>query len=135
MDKVFKPLGSTNHSIYERPNDDYYATDPNALRLLLKKLEQDGIKLPKNIYEPCCGGGHLAKELNKHGYSVISHDLYNHGYGEHGKDFLKSEIKSDCILTNPPYKYALEFVEKALGNCNEQGFVIMILKLKTLMWC
>lgn len=36
---------------------------------------------------------------------------------------------SGDIITNPPYKYALEFVEKALDIVNEGNKVAMFLKL------
>lgn len=36
MDKVFKNLGSSAHSLNEREKDDFYATDPKALELLLQ---------------------------------------------------------------------------------------------------
>ena len=34
--KIFTPLGASNHSVSEREKDDYYATDPKALELLLE---------------------------------------------------------------------------------------------------
>ena len=37
--------------------------------------------------------------------------------------------KVDCILTNPPYKYATEFVKRALQLVNDGGSVVMFLKL------
>lgn len=129
---VFTTLGASNHALTERQKVDYYATDPRALTLLLEKLKKDNIDLPRNIMEPCCGGGHLSEELKKHGYNVTSYDLYNHGYDSIKQDFLKSEIKADCILTNPPYKYALEFIQKALKNINPNGYVLMLLRIQFL---
>lgn len=35
---TFVMLGSSNHSEKERENNDYYATDPNALRIFFKKV-------------------------------------------------------------------------------------------------
>ena len=109
-------LASSNHSEEEREKNDYYATDPKALDIFLKKLEQDRITLHRDVWECACGEGHLSEELKKHGYNVWSTDLIDRGYGQGNVDFLKSisnEWHGD-ILTNPPYKYAKEFVEKAL---------------------
>lgn len=79
------------------------------------------------------GGGHLSKELIKNGYNVYSTDLINRGYGKCGIDFLKQETKFDGdILTNPPYKYALEFVEHALELIPNGNKVFMFLKLQFL---
>lgn len=68
------------------------------------------------MIEPACGAGHLSEMLKSYGYEVISSDLYDHGYGVVGQDFLKSEIKAECFLTNPPFKFALEFVEHAVEH-------------------
>lgn len=68
--------------------------------------------LPKTIREPACGQGHIAEELKRHGYNIVSSDLYDYGYGKSGIDFLKSEGNFGCFPINPPYKFALEFVNK-----------------------
>ena len=129
---VFSSLGASNHSKDGRENKDFYATDPHALEVFLETLKQDGIVLPHKICEPACGMGHLSKVLEKHGYEVDSYDLYDHGYGKAGVNFLESGLKYECFLTNPPYKYALEFVKKALENVLLNGYVIMFLKIQFL---
>lgn len=56
----------------------------------------------------------------------------NRGYGEGGIDFLSIdnlEWNGD-IITNPPYKYAQEFIEKALQIIPEGAKVAMFLKLQ-----
>lgn len=64
------------------------------------------------------------------GYNVKSTDLIYRGFGQGGIDFLnQTEIFSGDILTNPPYKYAQEFVEHALDLINAGSKVIMFLKL------
>jgi hypothetical protein len=91
------------------PND-YYATEPRAVELL---LEQESFS--ELIWEPACGEGHISKVLEEYGHSVISTDLIDRGYGLGGRDFLKENgaFRGD-IITNPPFKQAKEFVEKAL---------------------
>lgn len=104
---------------------DYYATDPRAVELL---LEQE--KFAPCIWEPACGEGHISKVLEENGYSVISTDLIDRGFGVGGMDFLKVTSKfSGDIITNPPYKYAREFVEKALELVESERKVAMFLKL------
>ena len=85
---------------------------PHSVNLFLKRIKKDNIILPKTIQEPACGQWHITEELKRHGYNVVSSDLYDYGYGKSGIDFLKSEEKADCFITNPPYKFALEFVNK-----------------------
>ena len=106
------------------PND-YYATDPKALELL---LEQESFS--QNIWEPACGEGHLSKVLESKGFNVHSTDLIDRGYGIGGKDFFNEygTFYGD-IVTNPPYKHAKEFVEKALEMVPPGNKVAMFLKL------
>lgn len=131
---TFVMLGASNHSEKERENNDYYATDPKALEIFLDKLKEDGIKLHNYIWECACGEGHLSKVLEKHGYKVLSTDLIDRGYGKGNTDFLKSipnEWVGD-ILTNPPYKYARQFVEKAMEVTRNSCYTIMFLKIQFL---
>lgn len=129
---VFRAIAASNHSVYEREPTDFYATDPKALEIFLVTIKRDGFILPHKICEPACGMGHLSEVLKSHGYEVDSYDLHNHGYGKIGVDFLKSDLKYECFLTNPPYKYALSFVKKALENVLPNGYVIMFLKIQFL---
>lgn len=122
---VFKTLGASNHAEHERSRYDYYATEPKATEWLLKLEQFDG-----PILEPACGEGHISEVLTKGGYSVTSRDLIDRGYGEMA-DFLaidNQEWNGD-IVTNPPYAYAQEFVEKALQIIPEGKKVCMFLKL------
>lgn len=107
--------------------NDYYATDPRAVEMLLE-LE----KFSKSIWEPACGEGHISKVLEAHGYSVEATDLIDRGYGLGDQDFLNNPYFSSFdgdIITNPPYKYAKEFVEKALEIVKPGCKVAMFLKL------
>ncbi len=122
---TFTCLGASNHSAHQRADHDYYATDPIALELLAKK-----INLPRVICEPACGEGHLAKWLTDHGYKVYASDIVDRGYGQVQDFFTMEQLPADCktILTNPPYKYAMEFVLHALKILPEYGLCIMFLK-------
>ena len=122
---VFKNLGASNHCDDTRQIEDYYATDPIAMELLLKEEA-----FHNKIWEPACGQGHLSEVLRKNGYSVFSTDLIDRGYGNDGIDFLAcSRHWEGDIITNPPYKYAQEFVEKSLDLISAGHKVAMFLKL------
>lgn len=109
---AFSTLGASNHSSYERQEHDYYATDPVAIDMLAQTGFFSGVK---TVWEPACGGGHLSKRMIDLGLKVISTDLYDQGFGERGIDFLSSTTSiADSIVTNPPYKYALEFCKKCI---------------------
>lgn len=131
---TFVTLGASNHSEKDRETNDYYATDPHALEIFLDKLQEDGIKLHNNIWECACGEGHLSEVLKDRGYKVLSTDLIARGYEDYKIDFLKYEgenVPFD-IITNPPYKHAKEFVEKALQIVENGRYVIMFLKIQFL---
>ena len=130
---TFTTLGASSHSDKIRDTNDYYATDPNALQMFLDKVKNDGGVLNKNIWECSCGEGHLSKVLEKNGYEVKSTDLIDRGYGQGGINFLTlNEPWDGDILTNPPYKYAQEFVEKAISLINIGNKVIMFLRIQFL---
>ena len=74
---VFKTLAASNHTETERESMDFYATQPEAIDLLLKK-----VKLPHVILEPACGIGTLSERLKKYGHEVHSYDIVDRGYGE-----------------------------------------------------
>ena len=123
---VFKPLGASNHTEADRAHADYYATEPKATEWLLK-LEQ----FDAPILEPACGEGHISEVLKRGGgYFVTSRDIIDRGYGEVA-DFLSIDNLewNGHIVTNPPYAFAQEFVEKALSIIPEGKKVCMFLKL------
>ena len=122
---TFVTLGASNHSDHERQSEDFYATSPEAVEHLMG-LERFSI----DIWEPACGMGHISKVLQRHGYRVRSSDIVNRGYGD-VTDFLSLEnVEWDGdIITNPPYKSAQLFVEKALSIVPDGHKVAMFLKL------
>lgn len=122
---IFKTIGASNHADAERQAEDYYATEPKATEWLCRLEHFDG-----PILEPSCGEGHMSKVLEAHGYDVTSRDIVDRGYGDVA-DFLADTNTSwnGDIVTNPPYKYALDFVLKALRIIPEGKKVAMFLKL------
>lgn len=108
-----KTLGASNHSAHERQKHDYYATEPKAVKWLFKIEKFEGA-----IWECACGEGHLSEQMKKLGYEVYSTDIIDRGYGDKVMDFIgieNTETVDYNIITNPPYKYANEFIIKALS--------------------
>lgn len=113
-------------SLRGREDNDYYATPPESTLALLEEESFRG-----TILEPCCGEGHISEVLKKSGHNVISNDLINRGYGESFKDFLQEDFqKVDNIVTNPPFKFAKEFIEKSLEIAEKK--VAMFCKIQLL---
>lgn len=122
---TFKTIGASNHCEHDRADRDYYATEPRATKLLCEIERFDG-----PILEPSCGEGHISRVLMEAGYEVTSRDIADRGFGEVA-DFLSLENTEwgGDIVTNPPYAFAQEFVEKALAIIPEGRKVAMFLKL------
>lgn len=120
---VFAMMGASNHSTTKRQQNDYYATEPLAVELLLEKE-----KFCRRVLEPACGEGHISKVLKRHGYDVISSDVIDYGYGGVQNFFAIKNWDGD-IITNPPYKLAKEFVQHALDIIPTGRRVAMFLKI------
>lgn len=123
---IFVCNGASNHTEQERQIDDFYATEPKAVELLLREET-----FSQKVWEPACGAGHMSMVLKSNGYCVKSSDITDRGYpGTEIIDFL-SETNQNIfdIITNPPYKYAKEFVAKALDISSVGTKIAMFLKL------
>lgn len=125
---VFRNLGASNHSKEIREENDYYATEPKAVKLLLDEETFD-----TNIWECACGELHISNVLNEYGYNVRNSDLIKRVENIEQLDFLQSTKKwHGDIITNPPYKYAQEFVEKSIDLIEDGNKVAMLLRLQFL---
>lgn len=129
VNSIFLTLGASNHTDKERQKEDYYATEPKAVELLLNEE-----KFAHNVWECACGGGDMVKVLESRGYSVRKSDIIDRMGGVEIQDFLSMEVTDwdGDIITNPPYKYALDFVYKALEIIPDGRKVAMFLKLQFL---
>lgn len=124
---VYVTNGDSSHSTRERAKHDYYATDPRAVKALLGREE-----FCSKILEPCCGGGHISEVLKACNYEVVSSDIVRRDYSgqDYEADFLHDTLEwSGDIITNPPYKYAAEFVRHSLDVIGDGHKVAMFLKL------
>ena len=127
---VYTTLGANNHSEDEREQYDYYATDPIAIDILINDGKSE---INHNVWECACGEGHLGKRLSDYGYNVIATDLIDRGFGIGDVNFLETNtIFNGDIVTNPPYKYAVKFIEHALEIIPTGNKVFMFLKLQFL---
>ena len=122
-----KTLGASNHAAHEREKNDYYATEPKAVEMLLEL--EDFTQL--HIWECACGEGHLSKAMLQKGLCVHSTDIIDRGFGG-VYDFLSHENLSwkGHIITNPPYKYAQRFIEKALAITDIGCKIAMFLPIR-----
>lgn len=133
ISNTMRTLATSTHSLTEREKDDFYATEPKAIELLLEKES-----LNKNIWECANGKGHLSDVLINNGYDVFKSDIINRNGDKETKiiDFLEIEERpindSFDIITNPPYKIALDFCKKGLELLQDGEKMAMFLKIQFL---
>jgi hypothetical protein len=115
------------HPHAERGHD-LYETPAVAVEALLR-VE----RLPRLVWEPAAGRGAIANVLRAHGHDVLASDIVDYGVpGQEVSDFLAIDSgcyplrEGTCIVTNPPFKIAQQFVEHALRLCPK---VVMLLRL------
>ena len=106
-----------------RQKDDWYPTPPLATRKLLDHELFDEV-----IWEPAAGDGAISQVLKTACYDVISSDLNDYGYGSSGVDFLLEQRRqADCIVTNPPYRLAEEFIKHAIDlNVDKHAWLLRL---------
>lgn len=113
----FKP---TTKRSADLAGPDFYPTPAWATHALI-----DNEKFSGDIWECACGNGAMSSVLEKASSTVISTDLYNRGYGDHGIDFLLADKKIDNIITNPPYNAAEGFVRSSI-KCANSKFALLL---------
>jgi hypothetical protein len=112
------------HAFVERGLD-LYETPAAAVRALLRAE-----RIPPAVWVPGAGRGAIVSVLRAHGHAVFCSDIHDYGFPlDRHRDFLEETAApagTQAILTNPPYRYAAEFVTHALNLC---PLVVMLLRL------
>lgn len=75
--------------------------------------------LPKSIADPCVGTGAILDVLSAAGHVGHGADIVDHGWPHSVvRDYLAEPIVMNGvgIVTNPPYRLAQQFIEKALAD-------------------
>jgi hypothetical protein len=123
--------GNRVHPVSERGND-LYETPAVAVQALLQAE-----RIPNVVWEPCCGPGAIVRELRATERTVIATDLVDYGCPDSTsrRDFLmEREAPASCIVTNPPFKLAEEFVAHALDLVPEVYMLLRVAFLEGLRW-
>lgn len=102
---------------------DFYPTPSNVTIALLEFLQ---IPKGRTIWEPACGDGSMSKVMEEYGYTVFSTDIIPECYGDGYIDYLaSSDINSDCVITNPPFYLAEEFIRKAVKEARSTVAILL----------
>lgn len=102
-----------------RVKNDFYATKASDTHAFLNQLEQDGFSLDnQSILEPAAGMGHITDVLLERtkNTTVDSYDIEPLRGDVAYNDYLNNKIdkKYDVVFTNPPFKFAKEFIDQSL---------------------
>ncbi|MGE3064150.1 MAG: methyltransferase [Hyphomicrobiaceae bacterium] len=104
---------------------DYFPTPPWATRALMHHVIGE-LHQRDTCWEPACGEGHMAEVLRERFGVVYASDVHDYGCGRvgsfvgSGADVITSPNPewpaADWVITNPPFRLAIEFAERALDE-------------------
>lgn len=145
-------MSSTNRSNARAEHTaDYYVTPIKDIELFLKAFDKE-INIDWNtikILDPCAGGNSVVQD--NHGIledahpmsyptaitnvfgecNIDTYDIRENSLAANHKNYLETKLnyEPDVIITNPPFKIAVDIIEKALSDVKDGGYVIMLLRL------
>jgi hypothetical protein len=98
---------------HERSENDWYVEPRWAVDALLDREQFVG-----SVWDPACGQGTIVTAARDRGLFAFGSDIADRGFGQRF-DFLTGEpidpsAPPENIVTNPPFKHAEAFIEKAL---------------------
>ena len=107
-------VGEFPHPRHSRRLLDYYPTPLPAIRALIERERFSGL-----AWEPAEGDSRIVKLMRQAGYDVFGSNLQD------GVDFLETNRRVDHVVTNPPFRQALEFVLHA-KKCAKKKIAMLL---------
>ena len=114
------------------PHDslDDFPTPPWATRALCEFIEPRtlGLGLHNRVCrEPAANRGHMVKPLLEYFDTVEAYDVHDYGAGYPVTDYLWAEDPApvDWTITNPPFRLAEQFIDRAVRSSDEGVAVIV----------
>lgn len=107
---------------------DDFPTPPWATRALCEWM--DGQLITKGYgtcREPAANRGHMVRPLSEYFASVEASDVHDYGVGYPQQDYLFGPLPPmvDWTITNPPFRLAEQFIERALET-SEDGVAMIV---------
>lgn len=141
-------MSSTNRSNARKEHiADYYITPVKDIVNFLGHLDNtvtlDFSDENQIVLDPCAGGDEnhqmsypfAMKEYYKIPNTYLrTIDIREDSLADTKGNYLEMPLdyKPYCIITNPPFNLALQFIQKALDDVRDGGYVIMLLRLNFL---
>lgn len=103
-----------------REENDYYATPPKCTEDIIKRENLYGLSL----LEPCAGELHIVDKLREYNNYVVTNDLIQRKRElDYNVDFINGPLEVDrwfnAVVTNPPFKLFVEFIETSFKYTNK----------------
>jgi len=131
-------MSSTNRSNARDTHiSDYYVTPIDKIINFIDAFVEVEEDFDGKILDPCSGGDEnhpmsYPEALKRCGYTNIDTiDIREDSLANIKGNYLEMDCKDkyNIIITNPPFNLAREIIEKALDDVQEDGFVIMLVRL------
>jgi hypothetical protein len=116
-------LMQSTHIAEDRGLDAYFT----PIEAVLAMLDLERRDMPTLLWEPACGDGAIVKPLREHGFAVRASDVVDYGCPDAEiRDYfdVKNDMPERGIVTNPPFKLALRFAEKAVKESYFTAFLL-----------
>lgn len=103
------------------PHDslDDFPTPPWGTRALCEWMTVEGLLAPfMTCREPAANRGHMAGTLGEFFNAVEAADVHDYGAGYPVRDYLFGSLPDpvDWTITNPPFRLAEQFIERAIAT-------------------
>lgn len=139
---------NTSTAVMQRrvePHDslDDFPTPPWATRALIEHVivptcpgDAQFALGEETAWEPACNRGHMSRPLREYFGTVRTSDIHDYGSAEQEivTDFLFPQSETgfsfpnglDWIITNPPFRLAMEFLFRGFSLCPRGGIAIIV---------
>jgi hypothetical protein len=109
---------------------DDFPTPPWATRALCEWIgARDDDLINRSCREPAANRGHMVSPLKEYFCIVLGSDVHDYGFGFEQRDYLfglSSDIDlTHWTITNPPFRLAEQFIERALERSVDGVAVIL----------
>jgi hypothetical protein len=100
---------------------DDFPTPPWATRALCEALYYSPTPWSMTVREPAANRGHMVKPLREHFSHVEASDIHDYGAGYPVQDYLFGPPPPpvDWTITNPPFRLAEQFIDRARQTSTE----------------
>jgi hypothetical protein len=109
---------------------DDFPTPPWATRALCEWLKAQGYAIENQMCrEPAANRGYMVRPLLESFGAVLASDVHDYGCGYEIRDYLFGPIShlssTEWTITNPPFRLAEQFIERAL-DLSEVGVAVIL---------